>query len=81
MQLAAFEMIPTDEIYDDMINELDKQEVKFDEELQDKFASQGFETVWLLPNLGSVTFFMCLFPIMIGILVIIFLLSLCNDRW
>ena len=33
MQLAAFEMIPTDQIYNDMIEKLEEEDVKFDEEL------------------------------------------------
>ena len=33
MQIAAFEMIPTDTIYENMISQLEKEEVKFDETL------------------------------------------------
>ena len=68
MQIAAFEMIPTDSIYKDMIAELDQQDVDFDEVQFSKLSGQGFDSVWLIPNLGSITFFMCLYPILLALI-------------
>ena len=58
-------MIPTDKFYDDMLEAIGSGEAL--DFLFVRMESLGFETVWLLPNLGSLLFFMCLFPMMIGV--------------
>ena len=58
-------MIPTDLIFSDMLEELEDRSVKSDEQQLEKMDSLGFETVWLVPNLGSLSFFAALFPLMI----------------
>ena len=64
-QIAAFEMIPTDKFYDDMLEAIGSGEAL--DFLFVRMESLGFETVWLLPNLGSFLLFMCLYPMMIVI--------------
>ena len=73
-QIAAFEMIPTDRFYSNMLDEIGSGEAL--EFLFIRMESLGFETVWLLPNLGSLLLFLCLFPIMIGIM----LASICLGK-
>ena len=63
-------MIPTDQFYEKFMNTLmDEDEDK--ELFQVKMEDLGFESTWLLPNLGSLLFFMGLFPLIIVLLAII----------
>mmetsp|Transcript_13899 Transcript_13899/g.16571 ORF Transcript_13899/g.16571 Transcript_13899/m.16571 type:complete len:140 (-) Transcript_13899:804-1223(-) len=59
-------MIPTDKVYEDMMTQLET----YDEPdvLQQKMNHLGFETPWLLPNLGSLVLFLGLYPLMMFIL-------------
>ena len=39
--------------------------------IQQKMERLGFETVWILPNLGSLLFFMGLFPLLVAVLALL----------
>ncbi len=38
----------------------------------------GFETIWLLPNLGSLLLFMAVYPLLVGILILTTALVKCG---
>ena len=63
LQIAAFDMVPTDEAYSDMLSELERSSEQLDI-VQQKMTYLGFETTWILPNLGSLLFFAGLYPLM-----------------
>ena len=67
LQIAAFDMVPTDEAYSDMLSELERGSEYLDL-VQQKMIYLGFETTWILPNLGSLLFFAGLFPLMLLLL-------------
>ena len=70
-------MIPTDEFYKDMLSKLEDYEVK--DMIQEKMERLGFESVWILPNLGSLLFFMGLFPLLLSVLALLAILHrICN---
>ena len=55
-------MIPTDKFYDNMLDKLGEGSAV--DVLFARMNSFGFETIWLLPNLGSLLLFMGLYPLM-----------------
>lgn len=73
-------MIPTDDIFSTMLERLAEEKNLFDENIREKFESLGFETVWLVTNLGSVTFFAGLYLIMLAYLYLLKLLSKCSGN-
>ena len=54
MRIAAIDVIPTDGLYDTVFN------LEPTEPLSINFAAVGFESLWLIYNLGSVTLIACL---------------------
>ena len=59
LKIAAFEAIPTYWIYENMLERLEKETIQ--DELIEKLESLGFDSTWILPNLGSLIFFSVLF--------------------
>ena len=57
MQIAAFDAIPTDMIYDDYV--FGPQD---GDPINEDFESVGFESIWIVPNLGSLGFYILLIP-------------------
>ena len=58
MQIAAFDAIPTDDIYDDVV--FGPQE---GDPINPDFESVGFESIWTIPNLGSLGLYILLLPV------------------
>ena len=74
-QIAAFEMIPIEFMTEGMLAYLEA--IKVDERVE-QFEPIGFESVWVLANLGSFLFFFALFPLrLLGLPC----LSLLAKRW
>ena len=66
LQVAAFDMIPTDSFYEDMLEKLETISADQDQDvLQQKMGDLGFDSSWMLPNLGSLLFFLGLYPLML----------------
>ena len=76
LQIAAFEMIPVETLYENMIKELAKLNSETLDYLQTRMESLGFDTTWILPNLGSLLLFLGLFPLM----VVIYAIETCLAR-
>ena len=51
MSIAGFDMIPTDKVYEEMLEDLEEVNPESDS-FQEKMEPLGFKTVWILPNLG-----------------------------
>ena len=77
-QIASFDMIPTDDIYADMLAALETDDQP--DVFMQKMDSFGFESIWLLPNLGSIIYFIGLFPILILIYVILYCCARCKKQ-
>ena len=71
LQIAAFDMIPVERMYDDMVQELANLSTDTLDYLQIRMESLGFDSVWILPNLGSLLLFLGLYPLMIAIYAIL----------
>ena len=70
-------MIPTDLFYENMMAKLEKLTNGQEQDtLQQKMAHFGFETTWLLPNLGSLVLFIALYPLMIILFAFLHMISL-----
>ena len=63
-QIAAFDMIPTDDYYEEMLEKLGSSAIH--DYLHEKMEVLGFDTNWLLPNLGSAILFFGLYPCMVA---------------
>ena len=68
LYIAAFDMVPSELVYKDMLEAL-KNESRHDE-LTGKVESLGFESTWLIPNLGSILFFVGLFVLVLLVLLL-----------
>lgn len=64
MSVAEFDMIPTDKIYEPMHESLEAANPEPDL-LQAKMEPLGFETVWMLSNLGSILIFVGLWLLLV----------------
>ena len=53
LKIAAFDMIPVEVLYEDMLEELESLENGFLDKLKIKMDGLGFDSIWILPNLGS----------------------------
>ena len=73
LKIAAFDMIPAEQMYEKMINELEGTSSEEPDFLQERMESSGFDTIWILPNLGSVVIFLGLYLL----LIVIYLLMAC----
>jgi len=74
-QIVAFEMIPIEFMTEGMLAYLEA--IKVDERAE-QFEPIGFESVWVLSNLGSFMLFFALFPLrLLGIPI----LALLAKRW
>ena len=62
-EIAAFDMIPTDQFYDGMLAMLGSGNAT--DSLANRMERLGFETIWILPNMGSLLLFLGLYPLMI----------------
>jgi len=56
--IAAFDIIPTDEPYDDWFDFL-----LFNLPLSVNFEATGYESMFFIRNLGSISIFMCFIPL------------------
>ena len=72
MSIAEFDMIPTDEFYVDMQVNLETVDPEPDE-LQSKMEPLGFESVWIVSNLGSISI---IFGIFVLLLLVVLILDL-----
>lgn len=75
-QIAEFDMIPTDEFFSPMHEELEEFGPSEDP-LKDKMEPLGFETVWFLSNLGSIIVLFGVYLLLLVILVLMTLLQYC----
>ena len=67
-------MILTEEFYDDMFEKL-KDVTHWDSHIEKYVRILGINSVWLLPNLGSLLLFMGLYPLMVITFVLLTLLN------
>ena len=58
MRIAAIDVIPTDNLYDTLFD------LEPTEPLSINFEAVGFESMWLIYNLGSITLFACSIPLL-----------------
>ena len=58
-QIAAFDIIPMEDFYDDLLD-LEPQEP-----LSEKFEAVGFESVYFLHNMGSLIIAFLVYPILV----------------
>ena len=64
-------MIPTQQIYHKMLKRLEKENWNTDQLVLSKFQNLGFETIWLIPNLGSIIYFVGLWVVLLAILTLL----------
>ena len=70
MTIAAFDAIPTDMVYDDYL--FGPQE---GDPINEDFESVGFESIWILPNLGSLGWYVACIPFFY---LLYFMTGICN---
>ena len=70
MTIAAFDAIPTDWIYDNYV--FGPQE---GDPINPDFESVGFETIWIVPNLGSLGWYLACIPL---IYLLYYLTAICK---
>ena len=67
-----------------MLSKLESQTKGQDKEVVEKFESLGFESVWFIPNLGSVIVLLIIYPILLILYPVIKVLSKrcasCHDK-
>ena len=77
MSIAEFDMIPTDGFYIDMHVNLEIVDPEPDE-LQSKMEPLGFESVWILSNLGSISVFIGIYVLLLVVVLILeVIISMC----
>lgn len=67
MQIAAFDIVPTDMIYEDFFG------FHKPEPLNDNLEAEGYETTYFIYNVGSIIIPILVFPL----LIIVFILLKC----
>ena len=67
-------MIPTEEFYDDMLVKLEEVSPS-NSQIEQYKEILGVNSIWLLPSLGSLFLFMCVYPVMLFIMLILYILS------
>ena len=72
-------MIPTDQMYPKMMKRL-ANDNNTDESILNRFQDLGFETIWLIPNLGSAIYFVGLWAVLLALLPLLTALNMycCN---
>ena len=73
LKIAAFDMIPAEKMWKKMLDELEGLSSEEKDFLQERMESSGFDTIWILPNLGSLVIFLGIYLLMI----VIYLLMAC----
>ena len=68
-------MIPVDSFYEKMLENLEAE--SYVDSLTEKLESLGFETTWMIPNLGSVIFIFVNYFILLGVLLVMKALTYC----
>ena len=69
LKIAAFEAIPLNWIYENMLERLEDQTTQ--DELIEKLEGLGFDSTWIMPNLGSLIFFSILFTVTLFLLALL----------
>ena len=60
MTIAAFDIIPTDDLFNDLFNVVKRPL----DPLNENFETVGFETIYFVHNLGSLAIFMSICPLL-----------------